>query len=68
MAGNSHQFDIEIDKLTRSIENTISGDSFKTEVLPVTPKDIKGLKSKDWLFNWKSEYKKPLSLFISLLF
>lgn len=57
MAGNSRQFNIEIDKLTRSIENAISGDSFKTEVIEVTPKDIKALKSKDWLFNWKSEYK-----------
>ncbi len=26
--------DIEVDKLTNSIENCISGDSFDTEVLP----------------------------------
>src|ERR1700679_3654978 len=51
------QFNIEIDKLTRSIENAISGDSFKTEVLTVTPKDIKSLKAKEWLFDWKAEYK-----------
>jgi len=51
------QFGIQIDKLTRSIENTVSGDSFKTEVLPVTEKDVKGLKIKDWLFNWKEESK-----------
>ena len=40
-----HQpFDIEIDKLTRSIENAISGDSFKTEVLEFTLADIRKLK------------------------
>jgi hypothetical protein len=48
---------IEIDKLTRSIENSISGDSFKTQVLNVTAKDIKVLNKKDWLFNWDSEFK-----------
>src|SRR3954447_13532491 len=53
-----HQlFDIEIDKLTRSIENAISGDSFKTEVLEVTPADIRRLKKADWLFDWKAEAK-----------
>ena len=50
-------FDIEIDKLTRSIENAITGDSFKTEVLELTPKDIKSLKKADWLFDWKAEAK-----------
>jgi len=51
------QFDIEIDKLTRSIENSITGDSFKTQILEVTSKDIKSLKKSDWLFDWKSEAK-----------
>ena len=51
------QVDIIIDKLTRSIENAISGDSFKTEVLIITSKDIKAIKKRDWLFNWKSEAK-----------
>jgi hypothetical protein len=53
------QIDFKIDKLTRSIENSISGDSFKTEVIAVIPGDMKALKSKDWLFNWKAEYKVP---------
>ena len=36
-----HQpFDLEIDKLTRSIENAISGDSFKTEILEIAATDI----------------------------
>jgi hypothetical protein len=50
-------FEIEIDKLTRSIENAVSGDSFKTEVLRVSDTDIKKLKKSDWLFDWKSQAK-----------
>lgn len=53
----SQAFNIEIDKLTRSIENAISGDSFKTSVLELTAKDVKSLKQSDWLFNWKAEAK-----------
>ena len=52
----SNQFRINIDKLTRSIENTISGDSFRTEVLPVSVKDMKNLRAKDWVFDWKNEF------------
>lgn len=48
-------FDIEIDKLTRSIENAITGDSFKTQVFELTVKDIKSLKKSAWLFDWKTE-------------
>ena len=50
-------FDIEIDKLTRSIENAVSGDSFKTEVLELNLADIKKLKKAEWLFDWKAEAK-----------
>lgn len=48
--------DFVIDKLTNSIQNTISGDSFSTEVLRLTTSDLKQVtKSKGWNFNWKSE-------------
>ena len=50
-------FDIEIDKLTRSIENAISGDSFKTLILEMTAADVSKLKNTDWLFDWKAEAK-----------
>lgn len=54
-----HQpFDIEIDRLTRSIENAVSGDSFKTEVLELTLSGIEKLKKTDWLFEWKAEAKR----------
>jgi hypothetical protein len=50
--------DIEIDKLTNSIENTISGDSFDTEVNLVSKDEIKPLKkSNGWNFDWNFELK-----------
>jgi hypothetical protein len=52
--------DIEIDELTNSVRNVISGDSFQTEVSLVTKSDLKTItKSKDWQFNWKLELKHP---------
>lgn len=53
-------FDLEIDKLTNSIENVISKDSFKTEVLPASFKDLKSVRKKDgWRFNWIEEFNDP---------
>ena len=58
---NSMQYiDVVIDKLINSIENSISGDSFKTEVSFIDKEDIKKItKAKGWLFNWKAEFEKP---------
>jgi hypothetical protein len=48
--------DFVVDKLTNSIQNTISGDSFETEVLRLTKNDLKQVtKIKGWNFNWKAE-------------
>jgi hypothetical protein len=50
--------DFEIDKLTNSIENVITGDSFSTEVSILLKEELKYLtKNKGWLFNWKEEFK-----------
>jgi hypothetical protein len=54
---NPQLFDIEIDKLTRSIENAISGDRFKTDILELASDDLKRLKKSEWLFDWKYEAK-----------
>ena len=56
---NLSQFDIEIDKLTNSIENVISGEVFQTEC--VLLKSISGKTNKqfDWNFNWNAEIKNP---------
>lgn len=52
--------DFIIDKLTNSIENVISGDSFATEICLVTVYDLKLINVKiGWLFNWKMEFKHP---------
>lgn len=49
--------DFEIDGLTNSIQNTISGDSFQTEVSLLTKLDLKQVKKKNgWSFNWKIEF------------
>ena len=48
--------DFEIDKLTNSIQNTVSGDSFPTEVSRFTKTDLKQVTKKNgWSFNWKTE-------------
>ena len=48
--------DFAIDKLTNSIQNTISGDSFPTEVSRLTKTDLKqNTKKNGWAFNWKTE-------------
>lgn len=52
--------DVEIDKLTNSIENSITGDSFQTEISLADRQDIKAItKTNGWLFDWTSEFKKP---------
>lgn len=51
-----HHLGIEIDKLTNRISNTISGDSFPTDVHPANKADLKNATKKNgWLFNWASE-------------
>ena len=53
-----YHLDIRIDKLTNSILNTISGDSFPTDVHPVTKADLKNVTKKTgWLFSWATELK-----------
>ena len=46
-----------IDRLTNSILNKVSGDSFQTEVIRVSKSDLKYItKNKGWNFNWKQEF------------
>ena len=53
-----YHLDVEIDKLTNSILNTISGDSFPTDVNPVTRADLKKMTNQNrWFFNWANEFK-----------
>ncbi len=51
------QLDFEVDKLTNSIENTISKEVFDTIVTKIAQKDIKQIKKVEWAFDWTSELK-----------
>jgi len=56
----SSGLDFLIDKLTNSVENVITGDSFRTEVSLVSTSDLKNVTKKNkWLFDWKFEHKQP---------
>lgn len=53
-----YSISVEIDKLTNSIINIISGDSFATDVLEVKREDLKNIKKQNgWLFSWNNELK-----------
>ena len=52
--------DFVIDKLTNSIENVVSGDSFPTDITLISNDDLKILTKKaGWVFDWKFEFKQP---------
>lgn len=53
--------DFEVDKLTNSIENVVTGDSFPTDITLITQADLKSVTRKNgWRFDWKLEFKNPL--------
>ncbi len=53
-----YRIGIEIDKLTNSIVNVVSGNSFQTDVRLATKTDLKNVTKKNgWLFNWSDECK-----------
>jgi hypothetical protein len=47
--------DIEFDKLTRSIENIVTGDVFDTELVLLNSKNKNEIRKYDWLFDWHSQ-------------
>lgn len=52
--------DIEIDELTNSIKNVISGDNFPTDIVRIVKSDLKTITKKSgWQFDWKLELKYP---------
>ena len=60
MKAKEHHLEIEIDKLTRSIENFITGDSFPTEVSILENSDLQLITKKHgWQFDWKAEFRLP---------
>ena len=52
--------DFVVDKLTNSIENIFTGDSFPTDITLISSEDLKSTTKKNgWLFDWKDEFKQP---------
>ncbi|PIQ20669.1 MAG: hypothetical protein COW65_13690 [Cytophagales bacterium CG18_big_fil_WC_8_21_14_2_50_42_9] len=49
--------DFEVDKLTNSIENAITGEIFNTEITKITAKQSRQIKKADWLLDWHLELK-----------
>lgn len=60
MSKRVQHIDIEIDKLTNSIENAFSGDSFDTDLLTISKEDLHSVKKGNgWQFDWKYEFQQP---------
>lgn len=56
------ELDFIVDKLTNSIQNTISGDSFQTEISRLTYLDGEQvIKKNGWSFNWKYELENEIN-------
>lgn len=52
--------DFIIDKLTNSIQNVVTGDSFATDISLVSAVDLKAvIKKNNWQFDWKLEFRQP---------
>jgi hypothetical protein len=51
------ELDFKIDKLTNSIENSLSGEIFETEITEINLKDSRQIKKSEWVFNWNAEFK-----------
>lgn len=51
------ELDFEIDKLTSSIENSLTGEIFETTINRLTAKEIRQISKTDWLFDWHREIK-----------
>ncbi len=51
------ELDFEVDKLTNSIENAVSGKVFDTLITLLKTADSKQVKKAEWTFNWQTEIK-----------
>ncbi len=58
MKKNNELLDFVIDKLTHSIENIVTGDSFPTDIVVLSKAELKNITKKNgWEFDWKQEFK-----------
>ena len=49
------EIDIEIDRLTNSIENSVTGEVFDTKVVRLDKSGKKDIKPAEWLYDWEAE-------------
>lgn len=54
---NIVELEFEIDKLTNSIENALTGEIFETNITQLLKDDIRQIKKADWVFDWLKELK-----------
>jgi hypothetical protein len=47
----------EVDKLTNSIENVLTGETFETEIVRLRKEDAKIIEVSEWLFDWSRELR-----------
>jgi hypothetical protein len=50
---------IQIDRLTNSIENSVTGEIFNTKVVLLKGADKKSIRPAEWLFDWERELAQP---------
>ncbi len=55
MAKRKRRLDFEIGKLTSSIENTLTGEVFETEIIRLHVSDSPLIKKREWVFDWQIE-------------
>jgi hypothetical protein len=59
--GAYRHIDSEIDKLTNSVENSLTGEVFDTVISRVNKNDLKSIKKTEWVFDWRLEMRTPKS-------
>ncbi len=51
------ELDFEIDELTNSITNALTGEVFETKIIRLVNKDSHQIKKANWVFDWHKELK-----------
>jgi len=52
-----NHLEFDVDKLTNSIENAITGEIFETEITLLNGRQSRQIKKADWLLDWQLELK-----------
>src|SRR5665213_1508065 len=55
----NRRLDFEVDKLTNSIENTLTGENLETVIVRLGRDDLTTLRGLKWAFDWATELEEP---------